>query len=281
MGAIPGGKKTSTLDAVGYIQAHIRGSRMNAVIQHSAHPLVVLERDRLLTQTLLDRMSTYAGSIFLVTNLHRCAVALGVQRPTPVLVLAGKPPESRWSDWRAQVQSATHASCPMVAVDLPKASAAPSFLTFQGIHDAVDVTRHIQAWIEQVGTTTLAYGSLHLDRSQKMLNAAGRSVALKDALFDLLLLFWGHPQRVLPMDLLQKVLASAGSTLVMEARSAIHQLRSCLRYLGFDDCIVTLRGRGYQFVPPPSVSLQDRRMAARSAGRDPRFSVPQLGPASF
>ena len=52
---------------------------MNAVIKHSAHPLVVLERDRLITQTLLDRMSTYAGSIFLVTNLHRCAVALGAQ----------------------------------------------------------------------------------------------------------------------------------------------------------------------------------------------------------
>ena len=265
---------------------------MNAVIQHSAHPLVVLERDRLITQTLLDRMSTYAGSIFLVTDLHRCAVALGAQWPTPVLVLAGKPPESRWSDWRAQVKSATHASCPMMAVDLPKESAAPSFLTFQGIQDAVDlgdaavdVTRHIQALIEQVGTTTLAYGPLHLDRSQKTLSAAGRSVALKDALFDLLLLFWGHPQRILPMELLQKVLASAGSNLAMEARSAIHKLRSCLHYLGFDDCIVTLHGRGYQFIPP-SVSLQDRRMAARSTGRkspftDHPFSARRFGATAF
>jgi len=251
---------------------------MNAVIQNPTPPLVVLERDRLITQTLLDRMPTYAGSIFLVTNLHRCAVALGAQRHTPVLVLAGKPLESRWADWRAQVQSVTHASCPMMAVELPKESAAPSFLTFQGIQDAVDlgdvsvdVTGHIQTLIEQVATTTLAYGPLHLDRSQKMLSAAGRSVALKDALFDLLLLFWGHPQRVLPMELLQKVLASAGSTLAMEARMAIRELRNRLHYLGFDDCIVNIRGRGYQFVPP-NVSLQDRRMAARSTGSSPLFT---------
>ncbi|WP_143217935.1 hypothetical protein, partial [Acidithiobacillus ferrivorans] len=159
---------------------------MNAVIQSSVHPLVVLERDRLITQTLLDRISAYSGSIFLVTDLHRCAVALGAQRPTPVLILAGKPPESRWTDWRAQVRSVTHASCPMLAVDLPKESAAPSFLTFQGIQDAVDlgdvsvnVIRHIQTLIEQIGITTLAYGPLHLDQSQKTLSAAGRSVALK------------------------------------------------------------------------------------------------------
>ena len=180
----------------------------------------------------------------------------------------------------------------MMAVDLPKASTAPSFLTFQGIQDAVDlgdasvdVTCHIQALIEQVGTTTLAYGPLHLDQSQKILSAAGRSVALKDALFDLLLLFWGHPQRILPMELLQKVPASAGSTLAMEARSAIHKLRSCLHYLGFDDCIVTLHGRGYQFIPP-NVSLQDRGMAARSTGRNSPFtdhplSVRRFGAASF
>ncbi|OFA16674.1 hypothetical protein A4U49_06185 [Acidithiobacillus ferrivorans] len=265
---------------------------MNAVIQSSVHPLVVLERDRLITQTLLDRISAYSGSIFLVTDLHRCAVALGAQRRTPVLILAGKPPESRWADWRAQVQSMTHASCPIMAVDLPKASTAPSFLTSQSIHGAVDlgdvsvnVIRHIQTLIEQVGITTLAYGPLHLDQSQKTLSAAGRSVALKDALFDLLLLFWSHPQRVLPMQLLQKVLASAGSTLAMEARSAILKLRSYLHYLGFDDCIVTLRGRGYQFIPP-NVSLQDRRMAARSTERNPLFtdhpfSARRFGAAAF
>ncbi|MCR2831674.1 helix-turn-helix domain-containing protein [Acidithiobacillus ferrooxidans] len=265
---------------------------MNAVMQSSAHPLVVLEQNRLITQALLDRLSAYGGSIFLVTGLHRCAVALGAQRRTPVLVLAGKPPESRWTDWRAQVKSATHTSCPMMAVDLPKESAAPSFLTFQGIQGAVDlgdasvdVLRHIQALIERIGMTTLAYGPLHLDRTKKILNAAGRSVALKDALFDLLLLFWGHPQRILPMELLQKVLASAGSTLAMEACSAIHKLRSCLHYLGFDDCIVTLRGRGYQFIPP-SVSPQDRRMAARPTGRNPlftnqQFSERRFGAASF
>ena len=153
---------------------------MNTVIQHSAHPLVVLERNRWITQAVLDRLSAYSGSIFLVTDLHRCAVALGAQRRTPVLVLAGKPPESRWADWRAQVRSVTHASCPMMAVDLPKESAAPSFLTFQGIQDAVDlgdaavvdVTGHIQALIAQDEVTTLAYGPLHLDRSQKILSAS-------------------------------------------------------------------------------------------------------------
>ena len=265
---------------------------MNTVVQSSAHPLVVLERNTLITNALLDRLPAYGGSIFLVIDLHRCAVALGAQRSTPVLVLAGMPPESRWSDWRAQVQSATRASCPMMAVDLPKESAAPSLLTFQGIQDAVnlgdasvDVTRHIQALIAQDAVTTLAYGPLHLDRTQKILSAAGRSVALKDALFDLLLLFWGHPQQVLPMEFLQKVMASAGSTLAKEARSAIHKLRSYLHYLGFDDCIVTLHGRGYQFIPP-NVSPQCRRMAYPIFGRKPpfidhSFSVRRFGAASF
>ena len=234
---------------------------MNAVIQNSAHPLVVLERNRLITKALLDRLSAYSGSIFLVTDLHRCKIALSAQRLTPVLFLAGKPLESRWTDWSEQVKSVIQAPCPMMAVGLPKASTAPSFLTFQGVQDAldlgdasVDITRHIQALIEQDAVTTLAYGPLHLDRSQKILSAAGRSVTLKDALFDLLLLFWGHPQRILPMEILQKVLASAGSTLAIEARSAVHKLRSCLHYLGFDDCIVTFHGRGYQFIPP-NVSL--------------------------
>ena len=264
---------------------------MNAVNQNSAHPLVVLERNKLITQALLERLSAYSGLIFRVTDLHRYAVALGAQRPTPVLVLAGKSPESCWTDWRGQVQLATHASCPRMAVDLPKASAAPSFLTFQGIQGtvdlgdaSVDVLRHIQALIEQDAVTTLAYGPLHLDRTQKILSAAERSVALKDALFNLLLLFWSHPQRILPMEL-QKVLASAGTTLAMEACSAVHKLRSYLHYLGFDDCIVTLRGRGYQFIPP-NVSLADRRMAARSTGRNPlfthhRFSARRFGAASF
>ena len=266
---------------------------MNAVNQSPARPLVVLERNTLITQALLDRLPAYSGSIFLVTDLHRCAVALGAQRLTPVLFLAGKPPESSWADWRAQVQSATHASCPMMAVDLPRASTAPSLFNIPGYPEdvvdlgdaSVDVTRHIQALIEQIGMTTLAYGPLHLDRSQKVLSAAGRSVALKDALFDLLLLFWGHPQRILPVEHLQKVLASAGSTLAMEVRSAIHKLRGCLHYLGFDDCIVTLHGRGYQFIPP-NVSPQDRRMTARSTGRnspftDHPFPARRFGAASF
>ena len=150
---------------------------MNAVNQNSAHPLVVLERNKLITQALLERLSAYSGLIFRVTDLHRCAVALGAQRTTPVLVLAGKSPESCWTDWRGQVQLATQASCPRMAVDLPKASAAPSFLTFQGIQGtvdlgdaSVDVLGHIQALIKQDAVTTLAYGPLHLDRSQKILS---------------------------------------------------------------------------------------------------------------
>lgn len=268
---------------------------MNAVIQRPVRPLVVLERNTWITQALLDRLSAYSGSIFLVTDLRRCAVALGAQRSTPVLVLAGKPLESRWTDWSAQVKSVIQAPCPMMAVDLPKASAesaAPSFITSQGLQDvvdlgdaSVDVIRHIQALIERDAVNTLAYGPLHLDRSQKILSAAGRSVTLKDALFDLLLLFWGHPQRILPVELLQKVLASAGSVVSMEASRAVRDLRNRLRYLGFDDCIVTFHGRGYQFIPP-NVSLQDRRMAARSTGRnspftDHSFSVRRFGAASF
>ena len=91
---------------------------MNTVNQSSAPPLVVLERNRWITQALLDRLSAYSGPIFLVTDLHRCAAALGAQRPTPVLVLAGKPPESRWADWKAQVRRATHASCPVAAIEV-------------------------------------------------------------------------------------------------------------------------------------------------------------------
>ncbi len=147
---------------------------MNTVMQSLAHPLVVLGRNSLITQPLLDRLSAHSGSIFLVTDLHRCAVAPSVQRPTTGHALAGKPPESRWAKWSAQDQSATHASCPRMAVDLPKESAAPSFIAFQGIQGpldlgdgTVDVNRRIQALIEPDGMTTLAYGPLHLDRTQK------------------------------------------------------------------------------------------------------------------
>ena len=101
---------------------------MNAVIQSSAHPLVVLEQDRLITHTLLDRMATYARSIFLVTNLHRCAVALGAQRPTSVLVLAGKPPKSRWTNWSAQVKSVTHACDPVMTVNVTHNASASAVL---------------------------------------------------------------------------------------------------------------------------------------------------------
>ncbi|MEY2334404.1 hypothetical protein GL267_012320 [Acidithiobacillus ferrianus] len=259
---------------------------MNAAIQSSAHPLVVLERNGLITRALLDRLSTYTGPVFRVSDLHRCQVVLGAQRRTPVLFLAGKPLESDWSDWGAQVKSMTHAVCPMMAVDLPRESTAPSFLRSRGIQqDSGDVARRIQAWIEQVAVTTLAYGPLHLDRSQKMLSAAGRSVALKEALFNLLLLFWGHPQRVLPVALLQKVLASAGSTLAMEAIRAVSALRSRLSFLGFDDCIITLRGRGYQFIPPDTFQHHGRTIV-RPAGNHIPFaglssSARRFGAASF
>ncbi len=56
---------------------------MNAVIQSSAHPLVVLERNTLITQALLDRLSAYSGSIFLVTDLHRCKIALSAPNHPP------------------------------------------------------------------------------------------------------------------------------------------------------------------------------------------------------
>ena len=265
---------------------------MNAVIQSSAHPLVVLERNRLITQALLDRLSTYSGPIFLVTDLHRCAVALGAQRRTPVLFLAGKPPESRWTDWKAQVRWATHASCPVAAIDVSKGSAAPVFLKSQIIKDmvdlddpSVDVAHHVERLIQQTAITTLAYGPLQIDQSRKTLSSAGRSVAIKDALFTLMALFWGHPQCVLSLKFLQKTLAEAETTSAIDARMAVHKLRSRLRYLGFDDCIVTLRGRGYQFVPP-NVALQNRRMAARSTRRNPLFtdhpfSARRFGVAAF
>ena len=105
------------------------------------------------------------------------------------------------------------------------------------------------------------------------------------ALFDLMALFWGHPQCVLSLKLLQKTLAEAETTSTIDARMAVNKLRSYLHYLGFDDCIVTFRGRGYQFVPP-NACLQDRRMAAHSTGRkspftDHPFSVRRFGAAAF
>ncbi|MHB8211335.1 MAG: hypothetical protein ACYDDP_08340 [Acidithiobacillus sp.] len=104
---------------------------MNAVIQSSAHPLVVLERNTLITHALLGRLSAYTGSISRVSDLHRCKIALSAQRLTPVLFLAGKPLESRWADWKAQVKLATNASCPTTAIDLSKGSAAAAFLKSQ------------------------------------------------------------------------------------------------------------------------------------------------------
>ena len=110
-------------------------------------------------------------------------------------------------------------------------------------------------------------------------------MTLKDALFDLLLLFWGHPRRILPMEILQKVLASAGSNLSREASMAICDLRNCLHYLGFKDCIVNIRGRGYLFTPP-DISVCGRRMAARPTGRNPLLtkhplSAPRFDTAAF
>ena len=91
---------------------------MNAVIPSSAPPLVGLERNTWITQVLLDRLPAYSEPVFWVTDLHRCAFALGARRRSmPVLVLAGEPPESRWTDWNAQVQSVMPAPCPMMAVD--------------------------------------------------------------------------------------------------------------------------------------------------------------------
>ncbi|MGC9216288.1 hypothetical protein, partial [Acidithiobacillus sp.] len=58
---------------------------MNAVIQSSAHPLVVLERNTLITHALLDRLSAYTGSIFGASDLHCCRIALIAQRLPPVL----------------------------------------------------------------------------------------------------------------------------------------------------------------------------------------------------
>ena len=95
---------------------------MNAVMQSSTHPMVVMERNMFITNDLLDLLSTYTGSTFQVSDLHRCKVALSTQRPTPVLFLAGKPLESSWANWKAQVESATHASCPVTAIDLFKGS---------------------------------------------------------------------------------------------------------------------------------------------------------------
>ena len=71
---------------------------MNAVIQSSAYPLVVLERNTLITQALLGRLSAYTGSISRVSDLHRGKIALSAQRLISVLFLAGKPLESRWAD---------------------------------------------------------------------------------------------------------------------------------------------------------------------------------------
>ena len=57
---------------------------MNAVIQSSAPPAGVLERNTLITHALLNRLSAYTRSIFRVSDLHRGKTALSVQRLIPV-----------------------------------------------------------------------------------------------------------------------------------------------------------------------------------------------------
>ncbi len=94
---------------------------------------MVLERNTWITQVLLDRLPAYSEPVFWVTDLHRCAFALGARRSMPILVLTGKPPESRWTDWNAQVQSVIPAPCPMMAVDLPKMSTESSYAVPRGL----------------------------------------------------------------------------------------------------------------------------------------------------
>jgi hypothetical protein len=52
---------------------------MNAVIQSSAHPLVVPERTTLITHALLNRLSADTGSTFRVSDLRRGKTALSAQ----------------------------------------------------------------------------------------------------------------------------------------------------------------------------------------------------------
>ena len=47
---------------------------MNAVMQSSTHPMVVMERNMFITNDLLDLLSAYTGSTFQVSDLHRCQV---------------------------------------------------------------------------------------------------------------------------------------------------------------------------------------------------------------
>lgn len=81
-----------------------------------------------------------AGSIVCLQRInlfgHRSASLRLRSRCTasmPVLVLAGTPPESRWTDWNAQVQSVIPAPCPMMAVDLPKMSTESSYAVPRGL----------------------------------------------------------------------------------------------------------------------------------------------------
>jgi len=80
-------------------------------------------------------------------------------------------------------------------------------------------------------------------------------------------------------------LSKAETTSAIDARLVVSALRSRLRFLGFDDCIVTLRGHGYQFNPPDTFRHVSK-MAVRPVGdntffTDFSFSVRRLGAVSI
>ncbi len=153
-----------------------RGSYMNAVGQNPARPLVVLERDALVVQTLLGKTSAHPGPVFLVSDLHRCARALTSLRRTPLLILGGKPLETTWPQWVAQVTEAVQARQPIVALDMGAlADESPA-----GCHAvwSMHVDHHLTvslAYLFQQSTEmTAAYGPLHFDPAARTMHMANR-----------------------------------------------------------------------------------------------------------
>ncbi len=230
---------------------------MNAVVYESVRPLVVLERDSLISQALQYPLAVAGGAIYRVSDLHRTGLVLRAQSTAPILILAGKPPESDWSEWISQVRAVIPAPCLWIAVDCAEESSAIPMLTVKALPDTGrlgesdrDRLLAVTARIQNFGISTLTHGLLHADFRNKTVGTPAKSVTLEERQWSLLRLFFRYPLQVLSMALLQRALPTTKPAALSAIYSEIHMLRSYLRYLGFDNAIINFHRRGYQFIPP-------------------------------
>lgn len=102
--------------------------------------------------------------------------------------------------------------------------------------------------------TLLDHGSIVMDTRQHMLTVKGRPVRLSVLQFELLELLMSNPGDLMTRDAIrEKVWGMDYETTSNPVDVFVHHIRNALKPHGLSDCIKTVRGRGYRFVPPIKV----------------------------